>query len=170
MVVVVMLIGIAQAEPAPPNPATPSDSAAEVIVSAQRAKLSAMRVQITKVQETIYADYNKLNTDREYAIVCTTDMPTDSHIPDRNCLPVFAESAQQEAAQDFMSQFHLDGHAAPPASMVVLRKRYDFIEHYKKVIHSHPELLKLDGELGDLEKRYEAARKQKLNGKIIGGD
>jgi hypothetical protein len=154
-----LLAGIELAAAAPPDPHAP-DNEAEVIVKSRREKLSELKPQIIKLENQIYSDYNRLNPDHQYDIICTTGAPTDSHLQNRMCLPAFVRSAREAEAANLLSQFNLDGHPAPPASMVVLAKRQSFKENYRHVIHAHPELLKLDREYGDLVKRYDdAARK-----------
>jgi hypothetical protein len=159
-----MLCSIGSAAAAPPLPAEPADATASVTVKAQR-ELRILSAQILKLQDQIYSDYNKVNTNREFDIVCTVEVPTDSHFKYRRCLPEFVHAAREGEALDFIQQTGAPGgHPARPASMVVLEKRDDFTRHFRTVIHSHPALLELDQKLGELQKDYEAALKQRRKG------
>jgi hypothetical protein len=138
------------AEPAAP----PLDS---VTVKAHRENLRVLSARMVKLEDQIYSDYNKLNPHPQYNIVCTVDARTNSHLRNRQCLPVFVHDARANEALDFLQQVGaLGGHPARPASMVVEETRDDFKRNYREVIHSNPELLKLDQEYGLLEKAYEA--------------
>jgi hypothetical protein len=150
----------AAAPPAAVEPSGPTDS---VTVKAHREKLRVLSARMVKLEDQIYSDYNKLNPHHEYDIVCTADAQTNSHLRNRQCLPVFVHDARADEAQDFLQQVGaLGGHPARPASMVVQEKRDDFTKNYRQVINSHPELLKLDREYGELEKAYEAELKEML--------
>jgi hypothetical protein len=157
-------IAVALAAPAPPPEASATN---EVSVYARREKLRVLHAQLVKIEDQIFADYNKFNTHHQYDIICEMYVRTDSHIRYRTCLPAFVHTAHEDASQDFMNQFHLDGHPAQPASMVVARQRQDFKRNYRKVISSHPELLELDRQYGELQKSFEALQRETFNGKLI---
>ena len=87
------LSATAVAEP----PASPADpDAAQVSVYARRAKLRVLHAQLIKLEGQIYADYNKVNTEHRYDIVCDTYVETGSRFSNRRCLPAFAHTATQE--------------------------------------------------------------------------
>jgi hypothetical protein len=171
IIVLVLLRSIGAAAASPPSTAPPSYPPDEVIIDAQREKLSVLRTQIVKLEDQIYSDYNKLNSDHQYDIICTTDVPTDSHLGNRQCLPVYVHGARTGEAMNYLDQFRsgsgVDGYPGRPASMVILERRDAFMKNFRKVINSHPELLKLDREDGELRREYEAVRKQKFKGKIL---
>jgi len=144
---------------APPQPAAPASAQAEVIVSFQRERPSDLHAQIVRIEDRLFAAYDKLNPDHQYDIICRTDATTGTLLRSRTCLPAFVRSAREAEADDLLSQFHLDGHPAPPASMVIMAKRQSFKDHYRRIIHAHPELLRLDQEYGELLRRYQAVRK-----------
>ncbi len=147
-----------------PETPAPSEATESVTVSGHREALSELRLRLVKLQEHIYADYNKLNPHHQYDIVCTTDAAAGSRIVYRRCLPLFVRSAYEDKAQDAAHQMHLGGYPAPPVSMVVARLREEFKKNYRKVVNSDPELLKLDREYGELAKRYEAISHEKFRG------
>jgi hypothetical protein len=153
-----LLLSIGTNAAVPSNAAEPSGPPVDsVTVKAHREKLRVLSARMVKLEDRIYADYNKLNPHPQYNIVCTVDARTNSHLRNRQCLPVFVHDARADEALDFLQQVGaLGGHPARPASMVVDEQRDDFKKNYRQVIHSHPELLKLDQEYGVLEKAYEA--------------
>lgn len=168
IVVLLMLCSIGLAAAAPPVPAEPSDATASVTVQAQRQKLMDLSVQMAKLEDRIYSDYNKLNPHHQYDIFCTLDVPTDSHLRNRQCLPAYVEEARADEALDFVQQAGgMGGRPARPASMVVLQNRDDFIKNYRRVINSHPELLELDRKYGELQKAYQAALHGRLKDHMI---
>jgi hypothetical protein len=149
----------------PSNAAEPPGPMDSVTVKAHREELRVLSARMVKLEDQLYADYNQLNPHPQYNIVCTVDAPTDSHLRNRQCLPVFVHDARADEALDFLQQLgFLGGHPARPAGMVVVEKRDDFKKNYRQVINSHPELLKLDEEYGVLEKDYEALLKEMLPG------
>jgi hypothetical protein len=163
-----MLCSIGSAAATPPTPAEPSDATASVTVKAQREKLRVLSALMVKLEVQIYSDYNKLNPHHQYDIVCTLDVPTDSHFKNRQCLPAFVHEARADEALDFVQQLGgLGGHPARPASMEILDKRDDFRKNYRQVINSHPELLKLDRKYGELRKDYEAVLTGRLKDHMI---
>jgi hypothetical protein len=65
-------------------------------------KASDLRKQITKTEEEYFALYNKLNTDRQYDVVCRKEAETGSTFLKRVCKPRYLEQAQQDAAAERM--------------------------------------------------------------------
>lgn len=134
----------------------------EVEINAQREKLSVMRAEMVKLEEQFYTEYNKLNTDHQYDIFCDVEAATGTLLKARVCRPVFVSRATEAEARGL-----LDGHPAPPASMIILAKEADYEKNLLAVINQHPELRKLARERDALSKRYDAVRKKKLKGKIF---
>jgi hypothetical protein len=143
-------------------PQKPADPLAEVEINAQREKLSAMRAEIVKLEDRFYTEYNKLNSDHQYDMVCTVEAPTGTILQSRKCQPAFVNTATRDEALGF-----LGGYSVPPASVVVNGKWPDYEKNMLGVINKHAELRKLIRERDALEKRYQAVRKQKLKGKFI---
>jgi len=61
-------------------------------------KPSDVRKQITKTEEQYFALYNKLNTVRQYDMVCRMDTPTGTTFAKRVCQPRYVQAAQQASA------------------------------------------------------------------------
>lgn len=57
-----------------------------------------VRKQITKAEEEYFALYNKLNTDRQYDMVCRKDVATGTTFAKRVCQPRYVELEQQANA------------------------------------------------------------------------
>ena len=148
ILLLLILVSIATTEAAPPN------------LQSENPKI--LRAQMVLLRDQIYSDYNKLNSDHQYDIVCTTDVPTDTHFKYLQCLPAFVKDAQVDAAMDFLEQTEssnaIDGYPARPVSMVALARQDAFKKNFLKVMKSHPELRNLALKYQALEKDYEAAR------------
>lgn len=120
------------------------------------------------LEDQIFSDYNRLNPHHQYDIVCTLDVPTDSHFRNRQCLPTFVREARaDEALSIFQGLRAVGGRPARPASMAILQQRDNFTRNYRKVINSHPELLKLDRQYGALQKDYQAVLAGRLKDHMI---
>jgi hypothetical protein len=149
MLVLLMLVSIGTAAAAPPL--------------SQREKLRILSAQMINLEDQIYSEYNKFNSDHQYDIVCSMDLPTDTHFKNRQCLPAYIKDAQVEAAMSFLDQaglgVDLGSYPGRPVSMVALGKRDAFKKNFRKVFMSHAELLKLDHEYAALEKNYQTASK-----------
>lgn len=164
----VLLCSIGSAAAGPAIPTEPSEADASITVKAKREKLRVLSAQMVKLEDQIYADYNRLNLHHQYDIVCAINVPTGSLLKNRQCLPAFVREAREGEALDFLQQLGgLGGHPARPAGMVILEKREDFTKNYRNVINSHPELLKLDQKYGELEKDYEAVLTGRLQDHMI---
>ena len=144
-------------------PEKPADPLAEVEINAQREKLSVMRAEMVKLEDRFYAEYNKLNSDHQYDMVCNVDAPTGTRLKSRSCQPVFVNTATEEEAKSFL----WGGHTVPPAIMVINGKWPAYEKNMLSVINQHAELRKLIREREALGKRYEAVRKIKFKGKLI---
>jgi hypothetical protein len=161
--VLLMLVSIGAAAASAPITFGPSDPVTATTAMTQREKMRFLSAQLVRLEDQIYSDYNRLNSDHQYDIVCTMDLPTDTHFKNRLCLPAFVRDAQVDAAKDMLeetgSAVFLGGYPARPVSMVTLGKWDEFKSNYRKVFMSHPELLKLGQEYAALQKEYEATRK-----------
>lgn len=163
-----MLFSIGTNAAPPTNAPETSTSVDNVTAKVQRERLRVLSAQIVVLRDQIYSDYNKLNSDHQYDIVCTTDVPTDTHFKVRQCLPAFFKDAQVDAAMDFLEQSEsnnaIDGYPARPVSMVALGQRDEFKRNFWKVMKSHPELVKLGQKYGALERDYEATLSHNFKG------
>jgi hypothetical protein len=132
----------------------------EVIIAAQREKLSRLREELQKTENAFYEEFNKINTDPQYETHCRFKSRAGSCILEHVCTPKFVDTAFEVEAQAFTRNYY-----APPANDVILEKMPSY---RKKVL----ELTQKDAKLGKtardylaLTKHYEAVRKQKFKGK-----
>jgi hypothetical protein len=151
---------------------TPADDLAEVKIKALREKLTDMRARIVETEDRFYDEYNKLNINDDFDMVCNLETPIDSHRKLRVCRPVYAKEAVEQESQGYLAAVTgqrlgaIDNPVAP--SNLVIAGRYgDFQKNMARLIAKHPELKKLLRERELLEKKYDALRKKKLKGRMF---
>jgi hypothetical protein len=155
--------GAAATEPAPaPAPVQTSTSASQTTVELDEVqvvgkRLYQMREDIIKAEEKFYALYNELNTDDDYDVHCTMEVPTGTRFRYRTCKTVFLAKAQEAEARYFMT-----GEFAPSADVVALERRVEYQDKALALINAHPELRKLIREREELERKYEETRKKRF--------
>ena len=167
---VLMTCGLCQAATAPDKPtASPDKSAAaksqdeeldEVTVNGK--SLARMRMDVVKAEDAFYNALNKLNTNHDYDVHCQNEAPLGTRLKQRVCRVKFFEDAQAEEAQAL-----LDGHTAPPADLVLLERSDDMRKATVAVVAAHPELLRMLQQRNDLEKKYEATRKERFKSRWV---
>ena len=76
----------------------------EIIVIGELSR-RAVREQIIRVENDIYAFYNERNGDPELDIICDDIAVTGTHIKQRVCEPVFWTKARNRNIQEFIHEF-----------------------------------------------------------------
>jgi hypothetical protein len=71
----------------------------EIVVTGQQSLLS-LRNELLQAEEAFFDRYNLLNDDDRYDIICTSDRPTGSRIPVRQCKARIIRDAEMQATQD----------------------------------------------------------------------
>src|SRR5690606_32519670 len=103
----VLLLGLG-AVAAAENAAAPRDSAEdELVVSGQRPK--NLRVEIERLENSVYERFNALNSNDEFDIHCFERAPTGSNIPVRTCAPNFVIEAEAAAARKIVQNARARG-------------------------------------------------------------
>lgn len=147
-----LLITRGEGAPAPDREAAvPID---EIEVRAWREKLSGMLAGIDRLEDQFFREYNRLNTDRRYDVVCGRKIPTGSHVALRSCESKFITRALADA-----ERARLEGHPFP-TFMVVLQSTPDYQKHIIEMVAKHPGLFELLRERDALARRYEELRSQ----------
>jgi hypothetical protein len=173
-----MMIGLAPDASEPPPQAgaggavlTPRQ---QVEVSARRARLGVMRGEMVKLEDSFYTEYNRLNADHQWDVSCDLEAPTGSHIKLRVCRPRFVDDAMATvlhgggtvtSGRTMESGQYMPNREAPIT--IILRKWPEYEKNMLRQINGHPHLRRLVNEREAMGKRYEAARRQKLEGKIV---
>lgn len=153
-------LGMGPVHAASPEPVSETTELPEVQVMGKR--LYQMRQDIIKAEDKFFALFNQLNTDDDYDVHCAMEAPTGTRLKQRVCRVQFYEKAQAEEAQAI-----LRGEYAPPADLVAVERGAEYERKALAVINAHPELLKLVREREALEKKYNAARKERFKGRWI---
>jgi hypothetical protein len=140
----------------------PAEPIEEVEINAAREKLRDLRAELVRMEDQFYAKYNEMNKDDQYDVVCHMEARTGTILKSRVCRPVYENDATEAEARAL-----LDGRSAPPASMVVLSKYPDFRKNMLDLMRKSPELRRVVKDREALEKRYQAVRKKKFEGKVV---
>jgi hypothetical protein len=149
------------------------DTLDEVIISAHKEKLSALRKDIEKTEDRFIEAYNKINTVPEYQIRCRREVHTGTNISVRECKPKFVESATEEEAREYqlgVATLGGLGMSPPgvltsvPSESIIAEKVPGYQKHLLEVINKNSKLRKLIHEQEALEKHYQELRNQKFNG------
>jgi hypothetical protein len=137
----------------------------EVEVTARRAKLSAMRAEMVSIEDRFYVEYNRLNTDHWWDVLCGRERLADRTHPEvRVCRPRF--EAQQMSPSTWGVGESAITVPVPENRDLTLKKWAKYEQNMRTQIDRSPELQRLIREREDLQKRYEATRKAAFNGKI----
>ena len=155
-----LLITQAASPPRAAAPSVPQEPLPQVEVQAQRAKLSAMRKELDRLESQFFLEYNRVNSNRQWDVHCATEIPTGSHVGIRVCRPAFVSRAMQEA-----EAARRQGRASPSAYTMILQKTPAYQRNMIDAVRRHPELLDLVRQRAELAQRYEVERRLKLTGK-----
>ncbi|MEO6185958.1 MAG: hypothetical protein ABIP38_01615 [Steroidobacteraceae bacterium] len=133
-----------------------------------------LRSEMAKAEQEYITLYNKLNTERQFDIVCRTDRPTGSSISVRTCQPRYmlraVETAATERMQSAVSAAGSTGGAnangpdvgAASGGGVVsgpADKLQAFRQNVLDVQQQNSELMELGKKRDDLQKRFNEASK-----------
>jgi hypothetical protein len=137
-----------------------------------------LRSEMAKAEQDYIALYNKLNTDREFDIVCVTDRPTGSSIPVQTCQARYLLHAKAAAATERMQSAVAAGQSTGPANATganvgatagggAMAGRQDKLQAFRQnmldILQKSPELQALGKQRDELQKRYNEAMKGRGN-------
>ena len=138
---------------------------------------SKLRSEMTKVEKEYVELYNKLNTEREFAIVCKMQQPTGTRFPVRVCQPRYLVNAAEEAATESMQSAMQSASATrdnvgqPTGGLGVASigagapgqsaRQQAFFLHVADVQQKSPELQALGKKREELQARYTEATQGK---------
>jgi hypothetical protein len=166
--IVMTLLPLVPSVAADSSATTKENKSDEIVVTAEREKLYKLRAEIVQTEDRFYELFNKLNTNKDFDITCSIDVPTGSKIGRRVCKPKFVLKAQEDEARTAVNNMQQPGGAfVLVANMAITEKMDEYKKHVLAVINQNNQLRKLIREREELDKRYEAARKQKLNGHLF---
>lgn len=140
-----------------------------------------LRTEMAKAEQDYVALYNKLNSDRQFDIVCKTDRPTGSSFPVRVCQPRYLLRATEKSATERMQSAvgaadstgganarGPDVGAGAGASGAVVGqpdKQQAFRQNILDVQQKSPELQALGLRRDELQARYDVATKADKSGR-----
>lgn len=142
--------------------------------AASAEKASDIRKEMAKVEEQYFALYNKLNTDRQYDMVCRREAETGTTFLKRVCKPRYVERAQQSAASERMQSAiqasatagaantrgpDVGATAAGAAATTAASTEEGFRKNMLAVLEKSPELQELGRKRDALQARLDAMSK-----------
>jgi hypothetical protein len=120
-------------------------------------KPSDIRKQLAAVTAEFYALYNKLNTDRQYDMICKKDPETGTRFEKNVCLPRYARESQHSVAIEYMQAathaFSIGYGIAMPGevSSKGSSPKWDgYLDNIRGVLEKSPELQALAEKRDDL--------------------
>ena len=141
----------------------PGDPIAEVQINSQREKLSELRTEMVALEDRFNSQYNTLNKNRQFEVVCTTEARTGTLMQSRVCRPAFIDDATAAVAQGNKAGFLT-------ADQAIFLKQAEYRKNLLAVIGKNPALAQLLKERVTLQKRYEALSKQIFKGKAVAAE
>lgn len=143
------------------QPQVPQRPIEQITIRAEQTVM-ALRYQLRRAEDAMYASFNELNNDDDFDITCRSVKRAGTHIAQRECEPRFFTRERQSNAMQVISQMRdgggptgggLGGAAVAGAggAGVATNLNFDAIEDYQQ----------LDGELKSLlGKKYEAMNEE----------
>ncbi|MEJ0040453.1 MAG: hypothetical protein WDO68_31265 [Gammaproteobacteria bacterium] len=122
-----------------------------------------LRQQIAKVEAEYFALYNKLNTDRQYDMLCKMDRATGTTLAKRVCQPRYVETAQRANASE---RVQTATHAGPgvdatnPSAAASSSRDDAFRKNMLEVLRQSPELQALGEKRDALQARLDELMKK----------
>lgn len=160
----------------------------EILVQGSRARLVEMRKELVKLEDRFYAQYNDLNTVKDFDIHCVREARTGTRIIRRTCRAVYEDEAIAQEGQDALRiRQYLEPQlqtykyqdlpdpkqpydAPAPPLFAILARLPDFQKNLQQVVAKNPELLNVLRERSQLTRQYEALRRQIFSSKRDSGD
>ena len=126
-------------------------------------KPSNLRQQIAKVEAEYFALYNKLNTDRQYDMLCKMDRATGTSLAKRVCQPRYVEAVQRVNASERVQTATRGGpgvDATNPGAAPATSQDDAFRQNMRDVLQKSPELQALGEKRDALQARLDELTKK----------
>jgi hypothetical protein len=130
------------------------DKLDEIDIVGKRPGLMGMRIEIMQLESKIFDEFNKLNTNRRFDMVC------DGPGYRGDCRPRMIRKWKHEK---FVAE--LEGFSTDSIDRRMFEESVEFNQFALKFINSNPSLLKLVRAREAAERRYRKARNEKWDGK-----
>jgi hypothetical protein len=161
----------------------------EVVIEARRARLTEMRQEMIRLEDSFYARYNELNTRDDFDVHCAEETRAGSRLEKRFCKAVYESKAIEDESRGYLIYLQREspgpggspnpgGRAAqpsqppptmggPPVPAIVFieAKRPEFRRNIAELTRSNPELMQLLKDRDQLQKRYDATRRKLFGNK-----
>ena len=143
----------------------------EITVPGELNSLSAIKQALRESEKRFNARYNELNKDDDYDVVCSDDIPTDSHIPRWGCQASIVAKITEQQAKDFIRNPGT-GPAFPITAPDIVRRQamFEVEERTRALVGSDPELQRELLEHAQLERILNKAIKKKSRWHLFGRD
>ena len=126
-------------------------------------KASDIRKQMSKLEDEYFALYNKLNTDRQYDMVCRKEAQTGSTFLKRVCKPRYVEAVQRDHAAERVQAAARGGpgiDATNPGTAPSFWQDDGFRKNMLEVMRKSPKLQALGEKRDALQVRLDALAKK----------
>lgn len=104
----------------------------------QQKSQADLRREVYQAEEDFYAQYNKLNEERDYSVRCRYEKPTGSRIKNHVCRARFVTKAYERHAR--RNRNNLSSVANQDADPVFAQKKVEYEAHMEALIAANPEL------------------------------
>lgn len=124
---------------------------------------SDLRRQIAKAEKDFFTLYNKLNSDRQYDMICKTDRTTGTTMAARVCQPRYVEASQRATSSERIQTAARGGpgvDAVNPGAAVGVSQEEGFRQNMREVLAKSPELQALGQKRDELQARLDAITKK----------
>ena len=153
--------------------ATPPEEIEEIVVVGEKSLL-VMQKEVERAADNVFDTFNVLNTDPEFDIRCEKRAQVGTRIKQRICRPQFEYDIEAEYAEKFgdaMNQGGLAsqniGMSAGAGSAKILSRKKILDEKMAAMAMENPELGQALVNLVLAERKYEAERKRRCDGRVI---
>lgn len=132
-----------------------ADDEVERITVYGRKTLPQLRNQIQKASLSFFKDYNKINDDHQYAMICKKERIPGSNFKATNCEPRFVKSRRSDMlATQLNSGAGLSNTTMFGGANVSKTQKKKFNDHLVKLLKENPELLQKFNQLAELKQEF----------------
>jgi hypothetical protein len=137
----------------------PGDSAAQ-LDEVEVIGWKQMKRELQLAQDRFYAQYNKLNTKKEFAIHCADEIPTGTRVPNRECRVAFLQRASGDMSREFLLGL-TRGESRRSVNYPEIQwtaRHEEYRENARALLLANPELLDLAVKWRQLQDQYDRTR------------
>lgn len=132
-----------------------ADETVERITVYGRKTLPEIKKQIQKASLDFFKDYNKLNVDHQYDMICRKEKNRGSNFQSTNCAPRFVKTRRSDIlATQLNGGTGLGGLTMFGGGAVSKSQKKKFNDHLVKLLQANPELFKKFQKIAELQSEF----------------